>query len=84
MFGEYTNHPRKISKVRGKTFKFYVTKQDFTHAIRREFIQFFALHKELDDDDYNDNDFGNDTQCILCVCVYVCAHQYTALWAAEI
>lgn len=36
MFGEYTNHPRKISKVRGKTFKFYVTKQDFTHATPSE------------------------------------------------
>lgn len=82
MFGEYPNHPRKISKVSGKTFKFYVTKQDFTHTdtrtrhiIRREFIQFFALHKEPNDDDYSD-DFGNDTRCILCVC----AQQYTALW----
>lgn len=31
MFGEYPNHPRKISNVSGKTFKFYVTKQDFAH-----------------------------------------------------
>lgn len=45
----------RYQKVRGKTFKFYVTKQDFTHAIRhREFKPFFALHKELDDDDVDD------------------------------